>query len=149
VSTVRFRMQVQSGSGHEAGRAPWWETYEREGDGLKGAEDAATSIILYFNNTLKPGESPRSLLAVELLDEDPREHKWFKVTAMTQHRNIGLGSQIYDKMQCERCGVTGKRFNLNAKPTLDSQYRAAYWKRCDLAKPAMEKKQVKEAARDE
>lgn len=137
MSTVRFRMEVCS---VRLGAKPHWETYEV--DAPKGETPLASALhegerlINYFNSTLRPGESKRQLLRAEVLDENPQEHKWFKVTAMTQSRRIGLGTQLYDVMKCERCGILGKRMNLNRGVKLDSGFRAQFWKRCDLAAAA-------------
>lgn len=57
---MKFRIQVKC-DGHE----PWWEEYDKDTDDpQKWAED----IVAWFNKGCRPGEKPRTLLAVEVLD---------------------------------------------------------------------------------
>lgn len=70
---MRFRMQVKSEDRDEA----WWEEYDTANHRLlepgDSAEEAALSLVEFFNNTLRPNESPRQVLAVEELPDLPRK----------------------------------------------------------------------------
>lgn len=107
------------------------ETY-REGDGqntFRVGDDIgawATRIIQTFNETLKPNESVRELLAIvvdEIADEKPvlLDHEWSKTNAVTVEER----GRMFDRMKCIRCGVTGKRYGLtNTSIRRDSAFRA-------------------------
>lgn len=111
------------------------ETYEQE---TSDPEEWCRDIIKWFNDTLRPHETKRVFVRCEIIGEvPPAEHKWFKVTAMTQATTGQRHGQFYDAMKCERCGVTGKRFGLGTYVKLDSKWRRKAYRRCDTAK-AME-----------
>ncbi len=108
------------------------ETYEQI---TMDSEQWCRDIVDWFNSTLRPHETMRVFVRCQIVGEvPPAEHKWFKATAMTK-RMIGgpRSDQIYDAMQCERCGVTGKRYGLSEFVKLDSKWRKAAFKRCDTA----------------
>lgn len=92
-------------------------------------------IIEWFNSTLRPHERKRVFVRCEVIGEvPPAEHRWFKTTAMTK---IMVGSarhgSSYDAMECERCGVTGKRYGIGSFVKIDSKWRKPAFKQCDTA----------------
>lgn len=118
----KFTIRVRSGSGNE-----WNEDYTARTD---NPEQWGRDIVAFWNRTLRPHETPREFVSVTVHGEvPPPEHDWFKVTAMTQQR--GDNGRPFDKMQCERCGVTGKRFGISATVNLDSVWRAKVYRQCD------------------
>lgn len=96
-------------------------------------EQYAKDLIKWFNSTLRPHESKRRVVRVEVHgDVVPPDHKWTKKTIMTQM----FRQRPYDPMYCERCGVTGKRYGLNSHVKRDSKYRAKLFARCDTTMAA-------------
>lgn len=87
-------------------------------------------LIKWFNSTLRPHESRRTFVRVEIHgDVVPPEHRWVKQTIMTQSRH----GRPYDPMHCERCNITGKRYGLSSAVKRDSKFRAKVYARCDTA----------------
>ena len=92
--------------------------------------------IDWFNSTLRPHETKRVFVRCEVIGEvPPAEHRWMKHSAMTK---VVVGGphngSNYDAMECERCGVTGKRYGLNEYVHLDSKWKKKVaFKRCDTA----------------
>jgi hypothetical protein len=110
------------------------ETYEVDTD---DPEKYCRELLVWFNSTLRPHERQRDFVRCEAVVEvPPSEHKWRKKTAMTQQR---ANSRPYDCMECERCGIMGKRYGLNSFVKIDSKYRLKVYKRCDTAMVAMGK----------
>jgi len=81
-------------------------------------EEHAKSIIKYFNDTLKPYEKARELVSVTDLNDtgSPVNHVWNKVSLVTETGG-------FDRMECENCGCTGKRFGLRSFVQIDPKYR--------------------------
>lgn len=106
----------------------WEEPYTEVTD---DPEQWGRNLIKRFNLTLKPGERRRRFVQVVVTGEiAPPDHKWVKLTAMTQQRTTG---RPFDVMECGRCGITGKRFGLSQSVKIDSKYRLAVFRRCDTA----------------
>lgn len=99
-------------------------------------EKWSRDILKWFNRTLRPHETKREFVRCEVIGEvPPAEHRWVKVTAMTKTM-VGSArhGQMYDSMECERCGVTGKRYGIGSAVTLDSKWKKKLaFKRCDTA----------------
>ncbi|GAA4827878.1 hypothetical protein GCM10023310_00680 [Paenibacillus vulneris] len=100
----------------------WKEKYDCSVD----PHEFAQSMIDRFNDTLRINENPRELVSVKVLDENMSEHVWRKLNSFT----IVRGNRAYDKMRCERCGVTGKRHGLSPGVKRDSEYRAKKYEKC-------------------
>jgi len=125
---MKFRMLISSGAD------PWWEENDEATD---DPEKWAYETIASFNETLKPGERPRTLLKVEILDKDSVEkHTWRKASLVTEVNRQGH----HDRMQCESCSITGKRYGLGGGVTIDSQYKSKIYQRCDTAREHMIKR---------
>ena len=108
---------------------PWWEHYDkREVKTLEAAQAWSEQLIEWFNETLRPGEQKRKLLAVELEGKsEPGQHDWYKTNMYTLLDNR-LG--MYDAMICRACRITGKRFGLNEHVKVDSKFRAKKYQKC-------------------
>ncbi len=91
--------------------------------------------IDWFNRTLRPHESKRELVRCEIEGEvPPAEHKWAKSSVMTQvMTGTARHGANYDKMECERCHVTGKRYGLHSHVNLDSKFTLKAFRRCDTS----------------
>lgn len=123
---MKFKIHVTT-EDDATGEKAWWETYEEETDDPKRWGEG---IIEYFNSSLRPHEKPRKFLGVEVIDDHSiKEHKWVKISAATQLER----GRNFDRMECERCGVTGKRFGLQGSTTIDSKFRRVAFKRCDTS----------------
>lgn len=106
----------------------WEERYTETTD---NPEQWGRNLIKRFNLTLKPGERRRRFVQVIVTGEIvPPDHKWYKITAMTQQRTTG---RPFDVMQCVRCRIMGKRFGLSQSVKIDSKFRLAVFRRCDTA----------------
>lgn len=129
---MKFKMRVKE----IGGKTDWWEEYDRPGT---DAYEIAGQIMKHFHETLRPGEKRRRVIEIVVLDIAPtgREHKWVKVTGVSQRSRSGL---IYDQYRCENCGITGKRFGLASNILMDRKYKAKYYKHCgDTQKRLKEK----------
>jgi hypothetical protein len=83
-----------------------WEEEHDLPDGWPSVE--VQRLIDRFNATLRAHEIPRRLVRIvsqEPSKPKPREHKWEKTSLVTERGG-------YDRMRCERCGATGKRYGL-------------------------------------
>lgn len=104
------------------------ETYEKP---TRDPVQWSREIIDWFNTTLRPGERKREFVRCEVQGEVPTaEHKWAKATAMSQANRYG---SPYDKMFCERCGITGKRFGIGGVVKIDSAFKLKVYQRCDTS----------------
>lgn len=107
------------------------ETYEKI---TLDPEKWSKDILAWFNSTLRPHETERVFVRCEIIGEvPPAEHLWFKKTAMTQTLPQSRGGSSFDAMQCERCGITGKRFGIRSNVSIDGKWRGVAYKRCDTS----------------
>lgn len=96
----------------------WQETLDdRRVKDVRDAWYYGHIVVDEFNRGLRPGERARRLLAVEVVGES-EVHEWRKVNLVTIMDRHGM----YDKMQCEHCGITGKRFGIGGNVTRDTKY---------------------------
>ena len=59
---MKFRIKVCNENKPEG----WWENYDKD---VPSAQEWAEGIVAWYNETLRVGQKPRTLLAVEVLDE--------------------------------------------------------------------------------
>jgi hypothetical protein len=84
----------------------WSEDYNEDVD---DPQAWAEETLSRFNATLRKGERPRVLLRVEVKPNNKLlRHEWHKTNLVT----IIKGRDVYDTYQCERCGMTAKRFGV-------------------------------------
>lgn len=102
----------------------WKEEYEC----FTNPSEWAESLIRKFNATIRQNEKPREVVSVVVLDESQgtTEHQWHKINLIT----IVRGSKVYDRMECTKCGITGKRFGLGGI-IRDSKYKAKKYEKCN------------------
>ena len=125
---MKFKIKVKSVGNPE----PWWEEYS---ENIENAQLWAEKTILAFNNSLRPGETMRTLLAVEVDEVSGDEfHEWDKdIKGMS----VNFRGECVDLMRCKKCGITGKRFGLRPAVIIDSKYRKKLFKNCREAKKEM------------
>lgn len=114
----------------------WVESY-REGDGLRTftaqtpddkLEEWARGVIAFYNNTLNPRERPRKLIRIDVDRTDEAikgTHVWSKTNAVT----VVERGRTFDRMKCEVCSVTGKRFGLD-RIKRDAVFKAKKYEHC-------------------
>lgn len=125
---------------------------EQYGEGERGSfavglsdadiETWARALIQEFNNTLRTHETARTLNSVTIREKPnqaaPESHDWHKTNAVTISDRHG----VYDRMKCERCGITGKRFGL-VNVRLDSEFKARAFETCNGALALLAKRKAK------
>lgn len=88
------------------------------------AEMEANRMLKEFNETLRPGESPRLLLRTIFGEGDaaPRTipHNWEKTNLITIAGKKGAGT--WDTYKCTACGITAKRHGIGAVFIRDNKY---------------------------
>lgn len=135
---MRIRVHVS----HKDGGEPWTEEYDLE-DSVD-PEEWARETVERFNETLRPHEKLRKVLRVEKLGASlHKNHVWTKVSVMGQS---GPGGRIFDRMKCETCSVTGKRYGLGSSVKRDSEFRQPAFEYCDTAIALFEKRRKKDHA---
>lgn len=136
---MQFKIQVKPDNQETS----WWEDYDKpEVSDQASAEKVAQGIIDYFNRTLRPYESPRTLLAVVLggngtatTAKSFQAHAWEKTNLVTVHER----GQYFDRLLCPNCGVTAKRYGVTSI-LIDPKFKAKGYKSCDTAKVLMAKR---------
>lgn len=109
----------------------WWEDYE---DNITDPEKFGKDIVEYFNSTLRRYEKRRKYLGYRVIKTVTfKEHDWSKQNIHTLER----GGNYYDKLKCQRCGITGIRYGLH-KPKRDSKYKSNVYDRCDTTMKHLE-----------
>jgi hypothetical protein len=89
------------------------------------AQQDAERILKRFNSSRREAEKERQLVkAWEVADADqPLKHQWGKLSLVTEKGG-------FDRMQCEICGVTGKRYSLGGNVQIDAKYKKKYEHMC-------------------
>lgn len=122
---MKFKIQCKDVDGGE----PWWEEYEKDiTDPIKWGK----GIVVFFNDTLRPGEKKREFISAEIIgDEESAElHSWDKsIVGMSSN----FRGRIVDMMYCTKCGITGKRFGLKSNIVIDSKYKKKVFQKCNTA----------------
>lgn len=111
---------------------PWVEDYNRPEIKTEGqAREWASRLIENFNNTLRPHEHARRVVAVSFEDNNAvKAHEWHKTNLVT----LFNGRSLYDALVCLVCGVTAKRHGLD-RIVLDPKYRKnSKYASCDWKK---------------
>ena len=118
----------------------WEETYEKN---VEDPQVWAEQAINRFNSNLRPGETERVLLSVEVVDNHSvKNHTWNKVNLVTITGKLGT---CYDALKCSKCGITAKRFGID-RVILDSKFkRIKAYQRCDTSLTHIKKIKKKEA----
>lgn len=120
---MKFRIQVERVDGSTESH---WETYDED---TKDAQKWAEELIAWFNGTVRPGESKRRLLAVEVVDSySIKDHTWSKTNLVTLQSPQGF----YDSVKCSRCGVVARRYGMR-RIVRQNPFRAKKFERCDTA----------------
>ena len=104
------------------------------------ARQWATDCIQRFNDTLRPKEEPRKLLAVSFPESQTASeiHIWHKTNLVTQI----IRGAVFDTMMCSECGVKAKRYGVG-NIVIDSEYKAKGFQSCRQAKILLAKRQEK------
>jgi hypothetical protein len=110
----------------------WTEDYDKVGIGDNGnllqAEDWAFQLVKWFNDALRPEESPRELLKTELIGASTA-HDWYK---RTNGMSVQFRGQLVDVFECRKCGVTGKKFRLDSVDVRrDAKFKAKKYDVCN------------------
>jgi len=138
---MKFKMIVRKLNDN----SEWTEEYDED---VEDAEQWSKDIINRFNSTLRPGESPRELLAVVVLDDKnkgkPRGvsvlHEWNKTNLVTVEDENG---RMCDTYKCAECGITGKIYRLGGDVKRDAKFRYKIYECCKEAKIKREKNKEK------
>lgn len=117
---MKFKIQIQ----FDDTKKTHWEEYT---ENVEDPREWAEQTIKNFNNTLRKGESSRTLLDVVVLDSGQDKHHWEKTNFATI---TGGRLPPHDKYKCSVCGITGKRFGLSDSVVHDSKYRYKKYEYC-------------------
>ena len=88
------------------------------------------SMFDRFNATLRPNESPRTVVGVyeEQDKAEFPEHSWEELVKHNWEKSnlvtiLQLGGGSYDTVRCAKCGATGKRYGLSdARIIIDKKF---------------------------
>lgn len=99
----------------------YWEDAETIGN--ETPMQCAERIVKFFNDTLRPGETPRKVVeAKEVTNEESnyvKQHDWAKTNLFTKiKRHIS-----WDEYVCLNCNATGKIYHLGGDVVLDYKSR--------------------------
>jgi hypothetical protein len=138
---MKFRIKVKDD------RNQWWEDYDKpDVNDLPSAEIKGRELVQYFNDTIRPYETPRTFLLAELTSNGNElgdtlptheSHEWEKSNLVT----IRERGRYYDTAKCSKCGITAKRFGLGDH-VIDGKYRAKAFKYCDTAQELLAKRSL-------
>lgn len=129
---MKFRLLVKTSDGDE-----WWEEYDKE---IADPHAWARETLEEFNATLKPGERPRELLKIEILDDsNEKYHQWVK---RTDGMSVRFRGEVVDLMFCEKCRITGKRKGFRSDVVIDSKFRRKGFQECHTSLELMRGQEV-------
>jgi hypothetical protein len=128
---MKFKIIVKNADGGET----WEEKYD---ENVQDAHAYSVRIIEQWNASLRPHEKARILVDVVLLDDsNAKHHKWFK---RTDGMSVQFRGQAVDMMECAACGITGKRYGLSGRITIDSKFKKKAYQTCDTAQAERNKR---------
>jgi len=140
---MKFALHVRD----ETGPKVWVEHMELDYvNSQEEAEEVGCLTIAHFNATLGLGESPRTLVKVEVEEKtkgEVKDHEWEKTNLVTLRNDAYV--LPYDTAKCSRCGITGKRFGLGARVCRDRKFLATVYDRCDMS---MKKRKIEHVVLD-
>lgn len=121
----------------------WWEDFNKpEVHDQGSAETCSKRMIDRYNDTLYPGDKPRTLLEVVFGEgKESESHDWQKVNLMTLKGQYAM----YDEMRCKNCGITGKRYGLEGV-SLDSQFGAKAFQHCNTSRELLQKRKQRKVS---
>lgn len=130
---MRFRIKLVKG-GDDPDKDFWWEDMDQLvlGDTLEDVRSFARDLVRHFNSHTRPYQKVRLLLDVEALGLGTFVHDWYKVNLVTELCKGGYGS--FDRYECRRCGITGKRYGLANVIDRDPKYKAKKYANCKEGK---------------
>lgn len=92
----------------------WWEDYNNS---IEDPRDWSIKTLAHFNNTLRPHEKKRDFKRIIIQDTTHHyEHYFTKTSLVTE-------SGGFDKMKCNHCGITGKRYGIGGGTTIDPKWK--------------------------
>lgn len=144
---MKFRMIIKDEKHDES----WIEDEDRPNiKTMEAAQKWAEDTIARFNETLRPFETPRTLISIEdLHDAESNKHVWNKTNLTTI---AGKYFGTYDTMECENCRITGKRHGMGDHGVVrDPEFEAVGYASCAKAKVLLERRRKmreKRASRD-
>lgn len=104
----------------------WEESYTKNLKNKRAVIKYCKDIVSYFNKTLRPGETKKSLRLIHILKQTIGEHQWEKINWFSEAKD----GKIFDRYKCGVCGVTGKQFGLKSKITIDNEYKVKKYSNC-------------------
>jgi hypothetical protein len=121
---MRFKMVVML----QRTGATWSEHHDRVAvTDDRSAQAAASFMIHAFNKTLREGEAPRTLVTAVLAGPTiGGQHEWRKASLVTESSN----GKHYDRMECEACGITAKRYGFT-NLVRDKKYASIIYDTCN------------------
>lgn len=116
------------------------EEYTKDLDTEDEVKQWCIDTLDYFNSTLRPGEKKRTFVGFKILSDEkpPKEHEWSKINLVTISDKTGL----YDKLRCDVCGITARRYGLDTIEP-DKKYRSPKYQYCKEGKEVPKKRKDK------
>lgn len=109
----------------------WEETIDHDGGGWPS--DVIKALVDRYNASIptRGGKPRRFVRIVSTEPSTPKplvvEHRWTKTSLVTESR----GRRTFDRMRCEACGATGKRYGLGQfGVTLDAKCDKPKFRNC-------------------
>lgn len=103
----------------------------------------AVDIIAFYNSGLRPGESARELERAEVIDVAADTVSLAHVWGKTSLTTVSDAQGVYDRMKCDHCGLTGKRFGIGSTVKVDSVWRVPSRKTCSEAQKILAKRKAR------